>query len=194
MTGCSSADLLPESPSSSSVLSTSEHQLQTPESPKISPNSNLVVDVKKPVFGTIQTRNGPMVFSVLAPGTLANLASGKKPVMIKSTFYRHVRFSVKYFGREVSSWNFRAKSMCRLTSEKKPMDVKYPNPIYNERKMSKVKTDLSALQLDNEEIKFSGLKICPGHFRLYIFSMLCWVNDRNQFSDLKSFFSPFPFF
>ena len=145
MTGCSSADLLPESPSSSSVLSTSEHQLQTPESPKISPNSNLVVDVKKPVFGTIQTRNGPMVFSVLAPGTLANLASGKKPVMIKSTFYRHVRFSVKYFGREVSSWNFRAKSMCRLTSEKKPMDVKYPNPIYNERKMSKVKTDLSAL-------------------------------------------------
>ena len=138
MTGCSSADLLPESPSSSSVLSSSDQLL--PESPKISPNSNLVVDVKKPVFGTIQTRNGPMVFSVLAPGTLANLASGKKPVVIKSTFYRHVRFSVKYFGREVSSWNFRAKSMCRLTSEKKPMDVKYPNPIYNERKMSKVRT------------------------------------------------------
>ena len=92
------------------------------------------------MIGTIQTKNGPMVFSVL-PGTLANLASGKKPVVIKSAplLYRHVRFSVKYFGREVSSWSFRAKSMCRLTSEKKPMDVKYPEPIYNERKMSKVK-------------------------------------------------------
>ena len=132
MTGGCSSDLLPESPSSSSISTE-----QSPESPKISPS--MLVDVKKPVFGTIQTRNGPMVFSVLAPGTLANLTStGKKPVVIKSTFFRHVRFSVKYFGREVSSWNFRAKSMCRLTSEKKPMDVKYPNPIYNERKMSKV--------------------------------------------------------
>ena len=128
----------------SSTTSSPIAVMKTLPTPTLTARSTLtqspqIVEVKKrPIFGTIETKNGPMVIKAVLPaGTLA-----KKSLVFKqaaqSILWRNVKFSVKYFGKEVRSWSFREKAMCRLTSEKKPMDVKYPNPIYNEKKMFKV--------------------------------------------------------
>lgn len=135
----------PSSSCSSSTTSSPIAVMKTLQTPTLTARSTTltqspqIVEVKKrPIFGTIQTKNGPMVIKAVLPaGTLA-----KKSLVFKqaaqSILWRNVKFSVKYFGKEVRSWSFREKAMCRLTSEKKPMDVKYPNPIYNEKKMFKV--------------------------------------------------------
>ena len=136
----------PSSSCSSSTTSSPIAVMKTLQTPTLATRSTTlttqgaqIVEVKKrPIFGTIQTKNGPVVIKAVLPaGTLA-----KKSLVFKqaaqSILWRNVKFSVKYFGKEVRSWSFREKAMCRLTSEKKPMDVKYPNPIYNEKKMFKV--------------------------------------------------------
>ena len=137
----------PTSSCSSSTTSSPIAVMKTLQTPTLTTRPTLtgtqgatqIVEVKKrPIFGTIQTKNGPVVIKAVLPaGTLA-----KKSLVFKqaaqSILWRNVKFSVKYFGKEVRSWSFREKAMCRLTSEKKPMDVKYPNPIYNEKKMFKV--------------------------------------------------------
>ncbi|CAG5090745.1 Oidioi.mRNA.OKI2018_I69.PAR.g12708.t1.cds [Oikopleura dioica] len=51
---------------------------------------------------------------------------------------RHIRFSVKYFGKEVFSWDARERAMCRLTSSKDPLKVKYPNKEFCEKAITRM--------------------------------------------------------
>lgn len=51
---------------------------------------------------------------------------------------RHIRFSVRYFGKEVFKWDCRKKATCRLTSCKDPVKVKYPNKDFCEKAITRM--------------------------------------------------------
>jgi hypothetical protein len=51
---------------------------------------------------------------------------------------RHIRFSVKYFGKEMFTWDARERAICRLTSSKAPLKVKYPNKEFCEKAITRV--------------------------------------------------------
>lgn len=51
---------------------------------------------------------------------------------------RHIRFSVKYFGKEMFTWDARERANCRLTSSKAPLKVKYPNKEFCEKTITRV--------------------------------------------------------
>lgn len=137
----------PTSPQSSSSSINGESSLRSSSSLQSSPTSSTVSqrDAKnaRQILGTV-SKNGQKIFvkAVLPP----NLKLGpnlKKPFILNLPFaqaaaVRHVRFSIKYFGKEVFSWDTREKALCRLTSNKRPIQVKYPMKDFCEKKMTLV--------------------------------------------------------
>ncbi|CBY19049.1 unnamed protein product [Oikopleura dioica] len=62
---------------------------------------------------------------------------------------RHIRFSVKYFGKEMFTWDARERANCRLTSSKAPLKVKYPNKEFCEKTITRMV--LPAMKKNNNE-------------------------------------------
>lgn len=141
----------------------SNAEIHNPDSPtpnectdhKVSPNkypsapsgdSSKAPEVKRQILGTV-SKNGPKIF--LKAVLPSNLKLGpnqlKKPYILTQIPFaqtgvkiRHVRFAIKYFGKEVISWDCREKATCRLTSNKKQIQVQYPMKDFCEKKMTLV--------------------------------------------------------
>ena len=149
----SSAELLnPNSPTcsdqshpSSSDLKSSPNKLGQTSAPPT--DSTKPPEGKRQILGTV-SKNGPKIF--LKAVLPSNLKLGpnrlKKPFILTQIPFaqtgvkiRHVRFAIKYFGKEVISWDCREKATCRLTSNKKLIQVQYPKKDFCEKKMTLVR-------------------------------------------------------
>jgi len=138
----------PDSPmgsEQSNDLKPSPHKSTSPGPARSTPGP---VPVKRQILGAVG-KNGQKIFvKAVLPSNL-KIAQGsnlKKPLILTQIPFstqnqvktRHVRFSIKYFGKDAISWDTREKALCRITSQKKPFQVKYPNSDFSEKKMTLV--------------------------------------------------------
>lgn len=129
----------------SNDLKPSPHKSTSPGPARSTPGP---VPVKRQILGAVG-KNGQKIFvKAVLPSNL-KIAQGsnlKKPLILTQIPFstqnqvktRHVRFSIKYFGKDAISWDTREKALCRITSQKKPFQVKYPNSDFSEKKMTLV--------------------------------------------------------
>ena len=136
----SSADFNhPDSPTSTSDLGSET------KSPNKEPVIQKMQEGNRQVLRTV-TKNGPKIYAVLPSNLKIGANRLKKPFILTQIPFghvgvkvRHIRFGIKYFGKEVFSWDFRSdKTTCRLTSSKQQIHVQYPRKDFCEKKLLRV--------------------------------------------------------
>ena len=167
----------------SNDLKPSPHKSTSPGPSRSTPGP---VPVKRQILGAVG-KNGQKIFvKAVLPSNL-KIAQGsnlKKPLILTQIPFstqnqvktRHVRFSIKYFGKDAISWDTREKALCRITSQKKPFQVKYPNSDFSEKKMTLVSFPVYQLSF----LAISSLqKMTFSNYLLYNDNFFC-ENQRSK--------------
>ena len=167
----------------SNDLKPSPHKSTSPGPARSTPGP---VPVKRQILGAVG-KNGQKIFvKAVLPSNL-KIAQGsnlKKPLILTQIPFstqnqvktRHVRFSIKYFGKDAISWDTREKALCRITSQKKPFQVKYPNSDFSEKKMTLVSFPVYQLSF----LAISSLqKMTFSNYLLYNENFFAKINAPN---------------